>query len=512
MHGVEPLLQATRNISYGSDVSSDKSVEMSALFTQALYSDSIAPLRPACSASHCEWPSYMTAAVCSSCTDVTNQTQIRSNDNDALTEFATGRFMNDFKGIGNVSEGAYGMYDYSVTTNYSIALGTKPPVSITANFYGSVSLDGILDAALTYQEEVLFDVSETPPIQTGGGGSAWLLNITGPLTSLGYVRLNRSTDRLRLEATSAQICTISMCAREQTSTVMNGSVSSHIDQETWGRYYSSYLEGGGGLGYAWTAQLGSQRFETVNTSFIYRLDQYVKGLTNYSTISLEAGYALYGLGIYDAGYHFSNSTTYPSSNAMQYMINLGNSSAKIAQIFTNYLNQYGDVSIPGQSYTTVPFVTVKWAWLSFPFILVGISVITLVVTIFQARRHLLPTWKTSPYPLLFGYQYQSPEGKEMFSSAVAQQPDRVSEPPEGVTQPTSQEQPGAEVQDTVQELPEADATQDGSSQDEEGLQRTTTMSPPVGIDGGISKYAEIADKTFLRLTRREGRWVFDQMT
>lgn len=430
--------------------------------------------------------------------------------------------MNDFQGIGNVSRGAYGMYDYSVATNYSIALGSRPPISVTANFIGSVSLDGDLMSSLTYPEEVLFDVSDIPPVVQGGGGAMWLINITGPLTTLGYVRLNRSSDRLRLEATSAQICTISMCARTQSSTVINGSVSNHVDQEIWGRYYSSYLEGGAGLGYAWTAELGSQHFDTINASFIFRLDEYVKGLTNYSIIELDAGYGLYGYEMFDRGYHASNSTTYPSANAMQFMADLGNSSAKIAQVFTNYLNQNGDINIPGEAYTVVPFVVVHWAWLSFPFTLVLICAITLVITIFQSRRRHLPTWKTSPYPFLFGYQYQRPEGKDMMvpvSPRADQEPSETGtprtdqEPSEAETQRADQDPPEVEAQRPAQEPLEADTEEDGSSQEREGLQHTTTMPNPVGIEGGLTKYAEIADETLLRLTRREeGRWVFDQVT
>jgi hypothetical protein len=473
VEGLQPTLATSTNLSYNIDYADDNSIQLSALFMQALYADSVAAIQPFCPTSRCEWPSYMTVAVCSSCKDVTNQTRISSNDESSLRALATGGFLHDFRGMGNLSSGAYGMYDFSTTTNYTVSLHSGPSTSFAANFSGSLSTEGTLLNYLYFPSEIIFDASDRPEI-TVSHGFPNFPNITDrPFTTLAYVRLNRSSDRLRLEAISSQVCSISLCARQQSSTVVNGSMNSHVDKQTWGRYFGSVDRQMQLPAYFWSAKLNSTEFVTWNASLIDLLDTYLRNMANATIATLSADYALYKHDDPTGGYNSALSIAHPSADTMQYLTDMSNSSARIAQAFTNFIRQSGSTHALGKAYTSRPFVEVQWAWLTFPLVLVFTCIVILGITMFQTRRHDLPIWKASPFPLVFGLQYQKPAVKTLASTP---------------SPPTSQ----------------------STTTTTEGLAALSIMLAEPTVKKDRDKTFEgMAKETVVQLAKRDGQWIFE---
>ena len=492
---VTPILRATTAVSYAGDATANHSIVFNGLLLQALYSNTVAPFQPPCSESSCEWPRYWTAAVCSSCEDILNETTISSSDNQVWHDLVTGDWLDDFQGVNDISEEV--RWNYSAQTVYSLSLGKAPPFTFVANLTNGLWVpSGLVSSELDYPSEILFDASNRPALVDCGHSCALQPNMTGPLNTLGHVRLNRSDDGVGLAVTSAMKCSISLCAREQSSTVINGSFSTQIRDDSWGLYSSLRPGDGDEWGYTWTAQLGQHNFSTINAHIygvepiVHLLDSVINGLVGNSLQSLTL-WPTWQEELHPYTTNFSSLN--PPPNTMQFMSDMRNSSARIAQAFTNYLHQNGNKDIPGQAYATVPFVDVRWPWLAFPLAIVLICFTALLTTIYETRRHGLPTWKTSSYPLLFGYQYQD----QNIPMTQRRQGQNVS---------TDVDAARTQVEDgrTASRDPDED-----EANEEHDQMHETAMARPIVKGDLVSNYHTLAKETSVRLTRRDGHWMFD---
>lgn len=245
----------------------------SVVLQQALYADEMAPLQPLCSGSTCEWPTYYTASVCSSCEDMLNETVISNEDEQAFYDFTTADYLDDFEGFSQIYEDeGDSNHHWNVLTNYSIRLGESQPVNVTVSLNASIDPLGLFEQNLMHPEEVVFGASTLP----GPSGYFELLpNMTGPQNALGFIKLCRSEDGLRPEIEAATKCVISLCARKQVSTVVNGSLDTQTTEQDWGHYYSPNQNG-----YSWTAKIGEHRFHLLDTSWstVHLINQIVNRL------------------------------------------------------------------------------------------------------------------------------------------------------------------------------------------------------------------------------------------
>jgi hypothetical protein len=254
-------------------------------------------------------------------------------------------------------------------------------------------------------------------------------------------------------------------------------MDSHVEKQTWGRYFGSVDRQMQLPAYFWTAQLGSREFVTWNASLIDLLDKYLRNMANASVTTLSASYALYKHDDPSGGYDSALSIAHPSADTMQYLTDMSNSSARIAQAFTNFIRQSGSSHALGKAYTSRPFVEVQWAWLAFPLVLVLICLIALGITMFQTRQHDLPAWKTSPFPLVFGLQHQ-----ELAVKAPASTP----------SPPTTQREAVTTEGSPLQSIP---------------LAAATTAAAAVKKDRNRT-FGEMAKETAVQLTKRDGQWIF----
>lgn len=58
--------------------------------------------------------------------------------------------------------------------------------------------------------------------------------------------------------------------------------------------------------------------------------------------------------------------------------------------------------VTGKSYSLRPYVSVRWAWLTLPALLVLLSLVVLLSTIIQTRQRKVKIWKTSAVATLRG--------------------------------------------------------------------------------------------------------------
>lgn len=252
--GVTPTLQGAQTIPYLSGDPSDPGLNLKSLLSQALYADKVAPLQPSCPLTRCDWPSYSTLAVCSSCRDVLNQTTVIPYDSATLAAFRTGAFLDDFKDMQDMSNAVFN--DYSAQADFVVSLGAGASSRAVVNYTTSISVfaTNLIFLKFDYPTQLLFDASEFPLLEeTDDRSSLPMPNMTGPLTTLEYITFDFSTNRFQLEATSAQLCSISMCAQRLTTEVLNGTMSTKVIEQTWGSYIRDEPVGTMPVAYSWTA-------------------------------------------------------------------------------------------------------------------------------------------------------------------------------------------------------------------------------------------------------------------
>jgi hypothetical protein len=481
-----PTLQTTTNLVLtDADVASNASLIYNSVMLQGLFSDAMAPLQPLCAGTSCEWSSYYTAAVCSSCEDMLNDTTVTIAEEQAFHDFTTADYLDDFQGFDTISEieNREIVSRWNRSNNYTVSLGDSPPINVTVNLTAFLTLYGYFSQTLLFPEEVVFDASIRPPWESYGRNGVLVPNVTGPLSTLGYLQLDRSEDGIRLEIKAATRCAISLCAREQVSTVSNGSLDTQIKEETWGHYFQ--FSPNPFMGYNWTATLGENTFHVLDPlrtdvdATVLLIDNSINSLVGHSLRTQD----------HNPTYQ-SSILTDPAPNTKRFIAgDIRNSSARIAQAFTNYLQQNGDGQVSGKVYTAVAFVDVHWPWLIYPLAIVIVCFTMLIVTIFQTRRYKFPIWRTSPYPLLFAYQIGDASQVAMTNIA-----------PAAVSAAARQD----------------DDTGDGDAEEPSSAQRRATASKPfltrsAAVDSdSISALQDVAKKTVVQLIRSDGRWVFEK--
>ncbi|KAK5053137.1 hypothetical protein LTR84_002111 [Exophiala bonariae] len=489
LKGTSSILRASTTITQSQlEIASNVSLIYNSILLQGLYSDVVAPLQPSCTGSSCDWPMYYTASVCSSCTDAVNETTLDRGEDQSLHYFATTDYLDDFQGFSEmyVPEEqksdtlslVYPIWQWNSSTNYTVTVGDSPPVDVPVNVTAVLDLSGYLSQTLSYPEELVFDATK-PRDGTR--------NMSGPYSTLGYLKFGESQDGLRLEIKAATKCTISLCAKELVSTLFNGSLGTQVKEQTWGEYFP--MMGSTSFGYNWTATLGNHTFQVLDkilpgqstNANIYPIVQ----LLDRTIISL-GGQSLRSQKY--AGGVRSSFLTDPPSNTQRFITGpMQNSSARIAQAFTNYFQQNGDTLISGKVYTVVTFVDVHWAWLIFPLAIVLICFANLIITIYQSRLLKLPIWRTSPYPLLFSWQMEDNRPRATVYDVPAVVSATGRDPASGDRIPEEQDRSSNSV----------------------GVSRPLLKRSVAINEYSISALESVARGSMVQLKRTDGRWMFE---
>jgi hypothetical protein len=483
--GSSPTIPTVTNLALSeAELASNITLVYNSVLLRGLFSDAMPPLQPLCTGTYCEWPAYYTAGVCSSCEDLLNDTTmiLVEEDKQAVLDFATADYLDAFPGFDTLEQeenmvGTVNM-TYAVTSNYTIRLGDAPPFNLSVFLRSSLNEFSQLYQTLDFPEEVVFDATKRPTwVSNGHNGILGGLspNITGPLSTLGYLALARSEDGMRLELRSATRCAISLCAREEVTKISNGTLETIVKDQTWGHHFQFGVLPD--QGYNWTATLGDHTFHVVDKPdnaydhTAVSLDNTIMSLRGRSWRRLDANNKVSQHSL----------PTDPTPNTKRFMTgDVMNSSARIAQTFTNHLRENGDEEIQGQVYTSVPFVDVRWPWLVYPLTIVTVCSAMLLITIYQTKRCGLPIWRTSLYPLLFAYHIENDRRPSMIHSS-----ERSFTMQKGQVVTTSRGRTDAG--------------------------RPLLRRSPVRTDDSVSTFELTAKHTEIQLVRSDERWVFEKV-
>ena len=412
--------------------SGNLTVLANAAILQALYSDAVTPLEPACTGFGCDWPPYKSVAFCHSCEDALDDIIIEPKQDAALQAYHENDYLSgfDIQDVQFYNRSYVSASNIEATlsrpakTSYNISLGVGATVGFELTTTNNLVIDHSITSSqngstLNYPETIVWDLNEgsycyraiNPATDTCLQWSNTSINgVKGPLRAFGYLKLAHVGDVDRLIATTAQKCILTLCAQQYSTAIHNGSLSSNVTSQDYG-FFSSGLTmefdapaplSGEYKTMQWNASLNGSRFAAVWSSGDNNvLPDFSTALSNLQgtvTRYFSSGYPL------DPRYFSSSNGTFNAGpDLMRLTSNIQNSTAKIAQGLTNFIQLNGDVAVRGRTFESVPFVEVRWAWLTFPLALVAIALAALLATMYQTRRCHLPLWRSSPFPLMFNY-------------------------------------------------------------------------------------------------------------
>ncbi|KAJ9607251.1 hypothetical protein H2200_008324 [Cladophialophora chaetospira] len=402
---VPPFLSLMQNFTSRPHQVSNWTVDVNAAATQALFADTVGQLRPNCGGTTCDWPSYGSIAVCSSCEDAMNDVTVEPKHDGVLHDYLINDYIN-LLSIADINFNSVNgeMYMTKISnTTYTISLGQGSPAifnlttiaNLDAHFGGDTSLS--IDHSITHPETILWNLhgEEGEPWIIGESRFLWRNNtingVTGPLRAFGYLELAVSSDGSRLVPTAAERCVISLCARQYSSTFTNGTLSSRVIDQSWGT-----VKGDPSLN--WSTTLNGTYFhsDSQDGNFSEIWASILTPLFNLNGTVLRANDT--------AGYSNFTNRSDPGADVLEFISDIRTKTTNIAQGLSNFIQQNGDGEIRGQAYVSKPFVEVRWAWLSFPITLVVIIFVTLAVTMWQTKHHRIPIWRSSPFALLFNFR------------------------------------------------------------------------------------------------------------
>ena len=429
-----PVLATARNVDLPDQTNTNRTLLVNAAVRQALYANSVLNVQPSCAGTGCDWQSYYSAAVYHSCEDAMGEVSVTPHSDANIEGFISDGWVEDLN-ITDVLTAIDAVADTS-KTSYTVSLGAGSTFTFDARFDGKIKLlENTLSTTLSFPDTVVWDLSN----YTGRGncfvdcGHAsmfanddsrtacymkWSNNtingVKGPFKAFGYVRLAIGSDRSSLVATAAQRCVVALVANEYSTTLKNASLSTQVKRNTFGDYSSvkffpdpADADYGGGL--QWSASVNDVNFTGGISSDLYDgcRGGYSAQIDYYNALTTLEGSVNRTLSKYITEYWSSvavkNNTNNAEPDVMQFMSNIRNNTAKLAQGLTNLIQQNGGINVKGQAYILATYVEVRWWWLAYPMALIVVGIAALLATMYQTHLHRLPKWKSSPLPLLYNY-------------------------------------------------------------------------------------------------------------
>lgn len=414
-----------------------------------------------------------------------NETTIDVGTERAMRQYTTLDFLDDFHGFDESMDPAsyeIASWTLDLPTNYSIRMADLPSLDIVVNMSASLDFWSGIRVEIQHVDEILFDASR----RGKGDQKDLLLDLTAPMNVLCHIKLGRSPDGQHLQINTAKKCAISLCARELSSIYVNGSLETEVIAQTWGNY--SQLDSSDvGYGYNWSASIGDHTFYMEHDKEALLRPSIVSLLSESIDSLLGSSERVWWRYMNDEA---TDVLASPNNDFRRFTTgDIANSSARLAQAFTNHIQQNGDTQIPATVYNLATFVDVRWPWLIYPLVIVAVCFVNLIITIYQTRRCKLPIWRTSPYPLLFAWQFKDVE------------------PPT-----TTESQPVVRAETAQDKTPKESVGQEA----EEDPSRPTETSKPLlrqstaVSDDSISALDILARGSVVQLVNSDGRWVFEK--
>lgn len=329
-----------------------------------------------CSSGDCTWPDVSSLAICGGCTDISDTVVYVCRTEPHFYQNCTY----------HIPEGNY---------TYS-----SSKINATWARYGDEALK---------MHELRFSSSQGP---TTAGNQGSVYNET----AIGYIKkfiVVDSTYRFSNQI-QAHTCALWWCVQTYHNSVQGGvhteaivNTFSKADQVFYGSATSS-----------WYSNVTGYLDEEVD----------VPAGTNFSWSLMTAK-------AYEQTDFFESTTAFPSTaipGEWYYRDDLGRYLMKetdwnmfigrVAMSMTNNVRATGTASTPssryqGQTWSQLPYVHVRWAWLAFPASVIIASIVLLLACMRDTKRKQMPTWKDDALALLFCQT--DPDLSDYFTSKIA---------------------------------------------------------------------------------------------
>ena len=346
---------------------------------------------PSCSTGDCIFPVFSSLAICSNCIDIKYLLQQSSNCTGGEPIFHDGKLKDSL-------DCTYWLPMSSSDLNH--AVNESPGGSWTMGKGGSVSFTWIPTAVDTY-------VLSSPPLKieflfgpdSNGSGEIHLSRgevIQSFFAALALIKPTPAanvTKSARVDTLStADICALSVCAREYNISMASGITHSEVVLTSYSKLTINDTSlGQGAIDWSYTFgfpnNLSNINFVTSTFGFPFE--------TKMSTV-LEK---ILNGGLLEPVSEdiFTNMLR----NGMNASPDIPKTMDRIAAAMTNRLRDMSSHTVPGQSVLTGLYVRVFWLWLLLPVFSVILGTVLLVSVMITTRRHKLPIWKTSELALLF---------------------------------------------------------------------------------------------------------------
>lgn len=358
-----------------------------------------------CPTSTCTWPTYETLGVCSACEDASDLLQFKC---------------------------VYTKLDWTASYIGRVNQRATPNGTVCGYFYedrerGLFLMSGYIVNGTNQSEALLvrtFPFTEMSTKLPISGGSIKFKHVRNPILDALIVSSASANDVYSHRPPVAQECVLSWCVKTLESAYKSGQYSETIkstyENNTIGAYpWESYelpvIDGVESWWSTYNQNITIDRrtaapnasaaviFDEVYTAdnltatMIMQIFEHV--FPSYYTETGRSGNLTLRLKDYWDGARFRKMDffAYKAPN------NVTHHMERLAISMTNLMRSVPDttVMVEGAAYSQVTFVSVRWAWLSFPFLLLILSLVFLAATMIKTSKDgATGVWKTSAMPTL----------------------------------------------------------------------------------------------------------------
>ncbi|KAH8722876.1 hypothetical protein GQ44DRAFT_828730 [Phaeosphaeriaceae sp. PMI808] len=360
-----------------------------------------------CSTGNCTWTNFVSTAVCSTCNDVSSQTQMSS---------AIGRNASNVPSLPNVSINA-------TYTMFRLPYSNIRNINAYSNFLGQVSFDSQhLVSPRTYMTaNMTYDVYETITFQKY---ETLLMAFTMMRASKDYLENKTSWEKTTPTATE---CALYLCAKEFKSWTNNSVLEEKVvnswatrDPNSFKHDKNSSRFDFGTNASAWVEAQGNRFYNptidpprtnlrltippTATTKLNNVSDLYVTQRFIRSTIEFLLEFTGAKALKQDEVLAFPQPSGTPFIDALWSSNNLSGTFDNAARSLTNQLRDVAQQRHQGTAQSWTIHVKVNWPYLSYTIAMLTFGVLYVLLTIFETTRLSLPVWKESLLPsLLYGF-------------------------------------------------------------------------------------------------------------
>lgn len=387
--------------------------------TSAILSDtSILETNPSCPTGNCTFPVFSSLAFCSNCIDITQYLQ--QNSKCSQIEVPNPR-----ETIPQMQK--FGV-DYTINCTYWLPLassGQNYTYDESLDYLNSsIHKDSSINFSWTFTDDggdIPYSFNDAPSFWTkflkiGDSSLPGEIHLPGGEvipSSFAAIALIKAAPRTGSTSTgfldTANICALSVCAREYNISMTSGLLQSEVVSTSYSeltRYDdpSRVYIGNFSYTFEFSDEINDFDFVANKTAIAFDgrhvvastfeekmydvLRKVLEGsiLLNSDRLSSDVGFT---------------STTNIIQNGLNASTNIPKTMDRVAAAMSNRLRDISNLTVQGQSESMELYVRVSWLWLLLPALCVVFGTILLLSVMIVTRKHKLPIWKTSELALLF---------------------------------------------------------------------------------------------------------------